>query len=95
MGAAITTLRRLLQLYPKHPRALFALGQMHAVLRDWRASEMHYQESAVNETVRCAVLWLVLDFAMFSWPCICFSCWPFHVGLQYCCSAWGALFCMG
>ena len=51
MGAAITVLRRLLQLCPRQPRALYALGQMHALLRDWRASEMHYLDSANAETV--------------------------------------------
>ncbi|GAB4823886.1 hypothetical protein N2152v2_010932 [Parachlorella kessleri] len=49
VGAAITALRRLLQLYPKQPRALFALGQLHAVLKDWHASELCYQESASSE----------------------------------------------
>lgn len=52
VGAAITVLRRLLQLHPRQPRALFALGQLHAALRDWRASEAHYVDSANAEAVR-------------------------------------------
>lgn len=51
VGASITVLRRLLQLHPRQPRALFALGQLHALLRDWRASEMHYMDAANNEQV--------------------------------------------
>lgn len=44
--AAMAVLVRLLEGEPAHPRAHFALGQLHALLRDWPGSEQHYLAAA-------------------------------------------------
>ena len=49
--AAIAVLQRLLELHPRQPRALFALGQLHAALKEWGASEQMYLASAEHEQV--------------------------------------------
>eukprot|EP00887_Chlorella_sp_A99_P004592 scaffold4.g4592.t1 len=48
--AAVAVLQRLLELHPRQPRAIFALGQLHAALREWPASEQMYLAAAKRET---------------------------------------------
>ncbi|KAL4859761.1 ALBINO3-like protein 2 [Chlorella vulgaris] len=45
-GATSVVLQRLLQLYPGQPNALYALGQVHAALKDWPLSEQCYLQAA-------------------------------------------------
>lgn len=50
-GATSTVLQRLLQLYPGQPNALYALGQVHAALKDWPLSEQYYMQAAKSPQV--------------------------------------------
>ncbi|PSC76493.1 ALBINO3 chloroplastic [Micractinium conductrix] len=48
-GATSTVLQRILQLYPGQPNALYALGQVHAALKDWPLSEQYFLQAAKHQ----------------------------------------------